>query len=302
VPFGRENSVCATGYCGNGRCTPPNFQYIPAGREYVGLWDGRPDEGPAHEVALGAFEMMRTEVTQRDWYALTGDNPSYFQTPSCTDGDCAGTENENPLAPVEQVDWYSALAYANELSRRHEPRLPPCYALVPVGCADEVSDWSDGETDCEGVTWPSPPRSDRPCSGYRLPTEAEWEYAIRAGRHPEHYPYADLDHWGENCASYSLRLVAWFCGNSGARTHQAGSRELTASEWGLVDMLGNVFEWVWDWYDAEYYNSMADFGEGSNSPLGPETGSNRVLRGGSWAAGAQYARAAYRFNRPPLHP
>jgi formylglycine-generating enzyme required for sulfatase activity len=145
--------------------------------------------------------------------------------------------------PVEQVSWDDAVAYANRKSQAEG--LQPCYegsTFVGVGC-----------------------------TGYRLPTEAEWEYAARAGT--------------TGARHGSLDAVAWHVGNSGGTTHPVGQKQ--ANAWGLYDMLGNVWEWTSDWYGSYPGGAVTD-------PVGASTGSNRVLRGGSWYSHARLARAAYR--------
>jgi formylglycine-generating enzyme required for sulfatase activity len=113
---------------------------------------------------------------------------------------------------------------------------------------------------------------------YRLPTEAEWEYAARAGT------------TGDNTGN--LDSVAWYASNSGGQTHPVGEKQ--ANAWGLYDMLGNVWEWCQDWYDANYYrNSPAE------DPQGPSSGRLRVLRGGSWYDDSRYVRVAFRDRNDP---
>ena len=184
-----------------------------------------------HTVTITrAFCMKATEVTQGEWQAEMGDNPSSFQ--GC-----------GPNCPVEQVNWDDAILYANALSRREG--LAECYV---------------GST-FAGLT----------CTGYRLPTESEWEYAARAG---------------STAATYGpLDSVGWYEGNSGGSTHPVGGK--TANSFGLYDMLGNVWEWTGDWYGT-YPGTLTD-------PTGPTTGSYRVVRGGSWITTAPGARAAYRY-------
>lgn len=118
---------------------------------------------------------------------------------------------------------------------------------------------------------------------YRLPTEAEWEYACRAGSTGKYSFGDDAD---------ALGRYAWFRGNSGEKTHPVA--QLKPNAWGLYDMHGNVWEWVQDWYDGSYYRSSP-----STDPSGPSSGSTRVFRGGSWNLVAVNARAAYRFNGRP---
>jgi formylglycine-generating enzyme required for sulfatase activity len=121
------------------------------------------------------------------------------------------------------------------------------------------------------------------CPGYRLPTEAEWEYAARAGTTTGTYNGTSTLLYCEQ-PNGVLDSIAWFCGNGGSTTHAAGGK--TANAWGLYDLLGNVWEWVHDWY-AAYPGDASD-------PWGPAAGSLRVIRGGSWVNVAQYARAADR--------
>jgi formylglycine-generating enzyme required for sulfatase activity len=116
---------------------------------------------------------------------------------------------------------------------------------------------------------------------YRLPTEAEWEYACRSGGKPEKY-----------CGGDSLDGLAWYQGNSGNTTHPVGQK--AANGLGLYDMSGNVREWVQDWFAVDYYKSSP-----GNNPTGPNSGSDRVFRGGSWSYGPWYARAAFRNGNEP---
>lgn len=204
------------------------------------------DEKPPHEVVLTVpFLMSETEVTQGQYKAVMEENPSWFQ--DARDAD---------RLPVERVSWVDAAWYCNKLSERE--KLEACYQITR-----------------QQVQWPKK----QGCRGYRLPTEAEWEYAARAGQKTEYAGSKQADE------------VAWLSSNSEGRTHPVAKKGPNA--WGLYDLSGNVWEWVWDWYEGSYDHA------GKENPTGPQGGSGRVVRGGSWVGDAENARVAYRLRFAP---
>lgn len=178
-------------------------------------------------VGLGAFQIASLPVTQELYARVTG------RRPSAASGD---------LLPVENVSWWDAVHFCNALSGRDG--FSPAYRV-----------------DGDDIAW------DASADGYRLPTEAEWEYACRAGTSGPHY--GPLDD------------IAWYRENSGERPHEVGTKEPNA--WGLHDMLGNVWNWCWDLYDPEVY------------------GTYRVLRGGGWFDEHWSLRASARRRSHPTY-
>jgi formylglycine-generating enzyme required for sulfatase activity len=285
APCSADSECPASSWCstvaGQRRCAPRvftgtahvmEFVFVPAGTFVQGQADSFADEVPFTSILSRAYFVARTEVTQAQWTAATGGvNPSCFQ--STTGLSCAGA-NANPNGPVERVDWYATLAYANWLSVNQG--LTPCYALVPASCADTVADWADGTAACTDATF-----SGLACRGYRLPTESEWEYAARAGSTGSYF-------WGEAADTTTVGRYAWFNGNTG-RAQAVATR--TANPWGLYDTSGNVIEWVWDVHDLYPAGPVTDW-------LGPATGFGRVRRGGSWFLSASLVRSAFRVVIP----
>ena len=190
------------------------------------------DEKPQRKVTISRpFYLGVYEVTQYEYRQVMNDNPSKFK--------------DSELLPVEQVSWLDAVKFCNKLSERE--RRKPYYKIE-----------DDAVTILGG-------------NGYRLPTEAEWEYACRP-QSPEtatKYPFGDDD---DDLSSY-----AWFDKNSDGKTHPVGQKK--PNRWGLYDMQGNVWEWCQDWYSDKYYTFAPE-----SDPPGPASASLRVFRGGGWAA------------------
>jgi len=202
----------------------PEMVVLPAGSFAMGA-RGRPDTEPVHQVTLPAFAIGRHEVTQGEWKAVMGKNPSRFA--ECGDN-----------CPVENVNWHEAVEFTRRLSAR------------------------TGHT-------------------YRLPSEAEWEYACRAGQTHDF------------CGGDNPAALAWFGDEYGA-PQPVGRKQ--ANAWGLHDMGGNVWEWTQDCMQASYLGAPAD---GSAWETSSGQCRSRILRGGSWLDGPQYTRATLRFGFDP---
>ena len=209
--------------------------------------DCNSDEKPSHRVFISRdYYMGKYEVTQGLYQEVMGENPSHFSAKnfSICESDC----------PIESVSWYDAIAFLNKLSDRDGYQR--CY-----------------EGDGNNIRFVG-----LDCEGYRLPTEAEWEYASRGG---QNFKYAGSDNVDD---------VAWHSGNSEQRTHPVGEKK--ANGYGLYDMSGNVYEWVLGGKSSYSESPMRD-------PLGILNASDRVIRGGSWVSYARYARVSDRNSRDP---
>ena len=214
-------------------------------------------------LEINSFYMSDHEVTRAEYKKVIGSDPSIAKA-----HDKDGHELTGEAAgknPVNRVSWYDALVYCNKLSI--EESFTPCYK---IGGSTNPDDWGSVPTS-DDATW-NAATCDFDADGYRLPTEAEWEWAARGG---QNYTYAGSDDIDE---------VAWYTSN----TSNTGTRDVktkNANGYGLYDMSGNVWEWCWDWY-KNISNATPNTGSAS--------GSNRCFRGGSWGNDANLAKVADR--------
>jgi formylglycine-generating enzyme required for sulfatase activity len=215
---------------------PDNMVFVKGGVFQMGGDDGGSDEKPIHSVTVNDFYIGKYEVTQKEWRAIMGTNPSHFK-------DCDN-------CPVERVSWNDVQEYIKKLNAK-------------TG------------------------------KNYRLPTEAEWEYAARGGNQSKGYTYS---------GSNTTDNVAWNDENSydlGSEHKNYGTNSVgqkSPNELGIYDMSGNVWEWCSDWYGSDYYKNSS-----SNNPKGANSGTYRVLRGGAWNYRPARCRIANRNNDAPTN-
>lgn len=232
-----------------------NMLLINGGTFTMGSSPGEAERGSdenEHTVSVDSFYLAKTELTQKEYQEIMGSNPS---------------ENIGENLPVENITWYDAIRFCNALSEKSG--LNPVYTI-------------EGQT----VSW------DKSANGYRLPTEAEWEYACRANTQT---PFSFGDYvYDENANCYNAygynndASGSWVNGYLG---NTVDVDSYNANDFGLYNMHGNVAEWVWDWY-GEYDTSAAE------NPAGAETGSYKVARGGGWNDFPKHIRSAYRSAQP----
>ena len=225
---------------------------IPKGSFVMGGAKGEALERPLHKVEITrGFYIGKTEVSQQLFKEIMGYEPVKFWGDACKGYTHEAADDQ----PVYCVSWYESIKFANALSKRDG--LEQCY-LIKQG----------------KLFWPK----GLDCTGYRLPTEAEWEYAARSAQ--------DGFYGGHESAAQT----AWFGDNSNQKLHTIGS--LAPNAWGIYDMCGSVWEWVWDFY-GDY---TRDF---QTDPYGPEFGDYRVRRGGSWFNGPDSVRVGTRLREKP---
>lgn len=208
------------------------------------------DEQKEHNVALNTFEISKFEVTVWEWKQFIKANKLKMpETP---------TWGWQDNYPINGVTWNEAIAYCNWLSNKE--KLQACYSKKGPNFICNFK-----------------------ANGYRLPTEAEWEFAAKGGTVSKNYRYS---------GSSTLEDVAWYKTNSKGSPHTVGTK--LPNELGIYDLSGNVWEWCWDWYNKDFYMQ-----EKSDNPKGPEMGERKAVRGGSWDSQPNYVRPSNRISTIP---
>jgi formylglycine-generating enzyme required for sulfatase activity len=249
------------------------FVYVKGGTFQMGS-NVSNDEKPIHKVKVSSFWMGKYEVTQKQYEDIIDNNPSYFKKK------WFGRSNNHP---VEKVSWYDAVEFCNALSRKVGRK--PYYRI------NKKKKDPNNTRKYDDKKWII--KINKKANGFRLPYEAEWEYAARAGTTTKYY-------WGDRSDSESVdkyavyRNNSWDKGESSFKygTHRVGTKK--SNQYGLYDMSGNIREWCYDWYDKNYYKNSP-----KRNPKGASGGSYRVSRGGGWKNRIGDLRLANRIYRFP---
>jgi formylglycine-generating enzyme required for sulfatase activity len=252
------------------------FALIPAGNFTMGdsLIDGYVDDLPEVTVNVSAFLMAKNEVTMALWNEVR----TWGASNGYTDIAVGAVKEANH--PAQKISWWDVVKWSN--ARSQKEGLTPVYtvsgAVMRTGTTEPSADWS--------------------ANGYRLPTEAEWEKAARGGLSGQRFPWGDTISFSQANYYANLALPYDLSGiqNNYHNRYRSGAaytspvRTFLANGYGLHDMAGNVFEWCWDWYGE----AGSSYRDGATDPRGANSGTARVIRGGSWGYDARYCRVAER--------
>jgi len=226
---------------------------------------GYGDTTPVSDVTLTGFHIGKYPVTQEQYKAVMGTNPSYF---TVANGRSPASGETDTKRPVEDVSWYDAIEFCNKLS--------DIKGLTPYYNINKIKKDPNNLNEYDNIKWLITKNTS--ASGYRLPTEAQWEYTAKGGT-PGNFTYAGSD---------TVDDVAWYDNNSDSQTHEVGRKAQNGL--GIYDMSGNVWEWCWDWYGTY---------TGGTDPTGAPSGTKRVLRGGYWSNYTGNIRSVYRSGHYP---
>lgn len=264
---------------------PADFAQIPAGAFTMGdsFKEGWSRELPQHSVTLTSFHMAKTLTTWAEWQAVRAWAVGHGYADLAGMG--AGKASDHP---VHSVSWYEVVKWCNARSEMHG--LRPCYYTDNA----RTIVYRTGTTDVTNA------QVDWSANGYRLPTEAEWEYAARGGFSGRRFPWGDTithtraNYFSDDGYAYDVSVTRGFhpTYNSGASPLTSPVAAFPANGFGMHDMAGNLGQWCWDWYGSYTANAQT-------SPQGPATGTARLRRSGSWGDPAYYSRTAIRGYYPP---
>jgi formylglycine-generating enzyme required for sulfatase activity len=257
---------------------PEGFVAIPGGTFAMGdaLGDGPGigDETPLHIVTISPFYMAQAEITKSQWDdVLTWALANGYEFDNSGSAKAAGH-------PVNMVNWYDVVKWCN--ARSEKEGLRPCYTV-------DGAVYRSGRSELVVCDWSA--------DGYRLPTEAEWEYAARGGLSGRRFPlgntlsHAVANYFGSGWHAYDASPTRYYhpAYRDRIRPYTSPAGAFVANGYGLYDVAGNVWEWCWDWYDADYYQQAP-----AVNPRGPGASESRIIRGGSWFYYANLCRVSHR--------
>jgi formylglycine-generating enzyme required for sulfatase activity len=236
-------------------------------------------DAPIRTVTVSEFYMGENLVTKADWDTVR----TWGLTHGYTDLNAGAGKAANH--PVQTITWYDTVKWCN--ARSEKDGLTPCYTLRSLV-------YRTTNNDAVECNWAA--------NGYRLPTEAEWEKAARGGLNGKRFPWGDTishsqaNYWSSNSFSYDVSPTRG-CHptyNDGVEPYTSPVGSFAPNDYGLNDMAGNVWEWCWDWHGTYTAGAQTD-------PRGVTSGSDRVIRGGSWGSFADYCRVAYRYSNDPSY-